>query len=110
MIHKMRLVNFAFEAIKNGTKDIEVRLNDEKRQLIEVGDKIEFTNLDSGEVIIADVINLYHFDTFSDLFDSFERSKLGLKDTDNADIMYEFYTEDEEKKYGALGIEIKINK
>lgn len=31
MMHKMRLVNFAFMAIKKGKKDIEVRLNDEKR-------------------------------------------------------------------------------
>ena len=42
MVHKMRLVDFAFNAIKNGTKDIEVRLNDEKRQLINIGDTILF--------------------------------------------------------------------
>ena len=40
MIHKMRLVDFAFSAIKDRKKDIEVRLNDEKRQLINIGDII----------------------------------------------------------------------
>ena len=30
MIHKIRLVNFAFEKIKNKEKDIEVRLKDEE--------------------------------------------------------------------------------
>ena len=34
MVYKMRLVVFAFKAIKNKGKDIEVRLNDEKRRLI----------------------------------------------------------------------------
>ncbi len=28
----MKLVDFAFKAIKNGEKDIDVRLNDEKRE------------------------------------------------------------------------------
>lgn len=109
MVHKMRLVDFAFKAIKNGTKDIEIRLNDEKRQLIKIGDKIEFKNLDTDEVIIVDVINLYHFDSFADLFDNFKRDRLGLKEDDKADIMNSFYTKDEEKKYGVLGIQIKIN-
>ena len=31
MIHKMKLVNFAFQLFKNGEYDVKVRLNDEKR-------------------------------------------------------------------------------
>ncbi len=31
-MHEMKLVDFAFKAIKNGEKDIDVRLNDEKRE------------------------------------------------------------------------------
>ena len=45
MIHNMKLVDFAFNAIKNKEKDIELRLNDEKRSLINVGDTIIFTNI-----------------------------------------------------------------
>lgn len=40
----MRLHNSPFKLIKNGTKTIELRLNDEKRKLIKVGDIIRFTN------------------------------------------------------------------
>ena len=109
MIHKMKLVDFAFDAIKNGTKDIEIRLNDEKRRLINIGDKIEFTNIDNGDIILVDVINLHHFDSFNDLFDTFPNKRLGLNDTDNASIMNNFYTKEEEKEYGVLGIEIRIN-
>lgn len=36
----MRLHNKPFELIKNGSKSIELRLNDEKRKLIKVGDII----------------------------------------------------------------------
>ena len=108
MIHKMRLVDFAFKAMKDGRKDIEVRLNDEKRQLINIGDIIEFTNLDTGEVINVEVINLYKYNSFLELFDAFPHSRLGLKDTDDESIMNNFYTLEEQKKYGALGIQIKL--
>ena len=43
-MHEMRLNNGPFELIKNGTKTIEIRLNDEKRSLIKEGDIIEFEN------------------------------------------------------------------
>lgn len=106
MIHKMRLVDFAFKGVREGTKDIEVRLNDEKRQLIKIGDIIEFTNLDTDEILRVKVVNLYKYDTFKELFDSFPHARLGLKDTDNESIMNSFYTLEEQNKYGALAIEI----
>ncbi len=49
MIHKMRLVDFAFNKIKNKEKDIEVRLNDEKRRLIKIEDIIEFEHFYTKE-------------------------------------------------------------
>ena len=108
MIHKMKLVDFAFKAIKNKEKDIEIRLNDEKRRLIDVGDIIEFVHIDTKEIIKTEVINLYHFDTFKELFDKFDNKRLGLKENDNASIMDKFYTKEEQEKYGALAIEIKL--
>ena len=44
MIYKMRLKNSPFKAIKSGTKKVELRLNDEKRKLINEHDIIEFEN------------------------------------------------------------------
>ena len=43
MKHYMKLKNDPFIKIKNKTKTIEMRLNDEKRKKINVGDIIEFT-------------------------------------------------------------------
>ena len=42
MIHRMNLDSNPFEMIKNGTKTIELRLNDDKRRKIKVGDYIIF--------------------------------------------------------------------
>ena len=110
MIHRMKLVDFAFNEIVNGHKDIEVRLNDEKRQLIKIGDTIEFTNLDTNEMIKVIVVNLYKFNNFYKLFNAFPRCRLGLKDSDDASIMNNFYSEEDQNKYAALGIQIKLIK
>ena len=57
------------QKIKNGTKTIEFRLYDEKRQQVKIGDKIEFSKLpDLQETLIVDVIDLYREDTFENLF------------------------------------------
>lgn len=42
MKHEMKLQSEYFEFIKEGTKRIEIRLNDEKRRKIKLGDTIEF--------------------------------------------------------------------
>ena len=108
MVHSMKLVDFAFKAIKNRKKDIELRLNDEKRRLINVGDIIEFKHIDTGETIKVEVINLHKYDTFEELFSKFDHKRFGLSDSDDASIMDNFYSKEEQDKYGALGIEIKL--
>lgn len=108
MVHKMRLVDFAFKAIKNREKDIELRLNDEKRRLINIGDIIEFEHIDTKEIIRVEVTNLYKYDTFEELFKQFDHKRFGLNDSDEAITMDNFYTKEEQAKYGALGIEIKL--
>lgn len=56
MLHKMKLN----ERIKNGTKTIEFRLFDEKRQQIKVGDQIEFSKLPNlQEKLLVNVTELY---------------------------------------------------
>lgn len=65
----MKLNESPFERIKNGTKTIEFRLYDEKRQQIKIGDQIEFLKLpDLQEKLLVDVIDLYKEDTFEYLF------------------------------------------
>jgi len=46
--HELNLATIPFEAIKTGNKNVESRLYDEKRKLINLGDEIEFTNKETG--------------------------------------------------------------
>lgn len=108
MLHKMKLNERFFEEIKNGTKTIEFRLFDEKRQQIKVGDQIEFSKLPSlKEKLIVDVIELYKDNTFKNLFEKLYNNKEEI--TKKIKKMYEIYSPEKEKDYGVLGIKIKIN-
>ena len=108
MIHKMKLNESPFERIKNGTKTIEFRLFDEKRQQIKVGDQIEFSKLpDLQEKLLVDVVELYREDTFENLFRKLYTNKEEI--TRKTKAMYEIYSPEKEQQYGILGIKIKIN-
>lgn len=53
MKHQVKLNNSPFEKIANSTKTIELRLYDEKRQKLNVGDEIVFSNSEEYNVIIG---------------------------------------------------------
>ena len=108
MIHKMKLNESPFERIKNGTKTIEFRLYDSKRQKVKIGDKIEFSKLpDLQEKLLVDVIDLYREDTFEKLF---RKLLLDEEEIDQkAKSMYNIYSPEKEQQYGVLGIKLKIN-
>ena len=105
MIYRMKLQNEPFKQIKKGIKKIEIRLNDEKRKIFEINDYIEFTNITTLEIMFVKITNLYHFKNFEDLFNYFDKSTLGCGSYEE---MYKYYSREEEKKYGVLGIEIKV--
>ena len=106
MIHKMKLKEEPFEKIKNGTKTIEFRLYDEKRQKIKIGDKIEFSKLpDLQEKILVDVLDIYKDRTFRELFERLIENKEEIERKTKS--MYRFYSKEQEEQYGVVGIKIK---
>lgn len=110
MKYEMNLHNAPFNLIKSGTKTIELRLNDEKRQKIKIGDIIEFTNRTTNEKIMTKVKALYHYQSFSELYKHFDKIKLGYseKEEANPSDMELYYSQEEQNKYGVLGIEIEL--
>lgn len=107
MIHKMKLQESPFERIKNGTKTVEFRLYDEKRSKIKIGDQIEFSKLpDLQETILVDVLDLYREDTFENLFKKLFTDEDEIKKKTKS--MYQYYSPDEEKQYGVVGIKISL--
>lgn len=112
MIHNMRLHNEPFELIKNGTKTIELRLNDEKRSLIKKNDIILFENRKNAEIIRTKVIKLHKYDSFEELYKHFDKVSLGYNFNEVASYkdMEKYYSKEDQNKYGVLGIEIELIK
>ena len=110
MTHEMKLQPKYYDYILTGTKRIEIRLNDEKRRQIKIGDTITFTNRGNNDQISTVVINLHKYDSFEELYKHFDKVSLGYKENEIADPkdMELYYSKEEQDKYGVLGIEIKL--
>lgn len=111
MTHQMKLQPAPFAAIQAGTKTIESRLFDEKRQHVQPGDDIVFYNaINLDKTITVQVIELLRYPTFSLLFADFKPSVFGgesIQVLENQ--IYSFYSKEEEAEYGVVGIRIKAS-
>ena len=109
-VHKMKLNAAPFEMIKSGEKTIELRLYDEKRQKIKAGDDIIFTNTDTGEKICATVKKLHLFASFEELYKTLTLLQCGYTAEDigtaHPSDMTQYYSVEEQQKYGVVGIEL----
>lgn len=111
MLHQMKLQPKYFDYIQNGTKRIELRLNDEKRSIIQLGDEIEFLKEpELNDSMKVKVSGLLRYLSFSDLFKDFDISILSdnsMTKEELLNVLQEFYTIERQKKYGVLGIRIE---
>ena len=113
MVHHMNLYPEPFSKIKSGEKDIELRLLDEKRQKIKVGDLIEFTNTENDKLKLnAVVVALHEFISFKDLYNSLPLLRCGYTkenvDKASSTDMDAYYSKEKQQKYHVIGIEVKV--
>lgn len=113
MVHEMKLREVPFKNIKSGRKTVELRLFDEKRRKLEIGDHIVFARLpDEEEKITVSVQALLRFASFEDLFELIPPEKCGYNagtSTREAALgMRRYYSEEKEKEYGVIGISISV--
>ncbi len=110
MRHNMNLHISPFCSIKSGQKTIEMRLCDEKRALIQIGDEIEFCQRESQEKILTRVRNLTKFRDFAELYAQYDKCALGYKEDEIANPydMSQYYNDEQIKLYGVLAIELEL--
>lgn len=113
MRHSMKLQTKPFEAIANGSKTIELRLFDEKRQQVRIGDEIEFTELSENKrKVLTKVVALHRFPSFKELYGVLQLGKCGYSESEIKDASPEdmdaYYSPKEQKEYGVVGIKIEL--
>lgn len=109
MIHNMNLQDNPFESIDKGIKTVEMRLYDEKRRKINIGDIILFDNDNTDKLIKTEVESLHIFRDFTELYNFFDKISLGYEEDEvvNPVDMSQYYSDEDIKKYGVVGIKIK---
>lgn len=111
MLHNMKLHCQPFDKIARGEKDIELRLFDEKRRQLNVGDEIRFTCSQRDCVLIAVVESLHVYDNFKQLYDTEPLERCGynsdtIVSASHTD-MQQYYSKEEELRNGVVAIHLK---
>lgn len=113
MLYQMKLLTEPFEKMKAGQKTVEIRLNDEKRQLINVGDSIEFSKLPGLiEKLHVEVVELKNYQNFKEMIDNLDIEVFGypaeFSKEKFIEMIYSIYSPKQEKEFGVLAIKIKL--
>ena len=111
MEHILKLQPKYFEYINKGTKKIELRLYDEKRKKINIGDTIIFQKEPELESTMkVKVVGILKYNTFKELLKDFNIELLSDKSMTKQElltILEEFYPQEKQKQYGVVGIRIE---
>ena len=114
MEYEFKLQPKYYDFILKGTKRIEIRLNDEKRQLIKKGDIIKFLKEpELKEFFKVRVIDLLKYKTFKDMVKDYDISIIADKSVTKNNLLEDlenFYPLEKQKQYGVLGIKFELIK
>ena len=113
MVVNMKLSSEPFKKIEEGTKTVELRLLDEKRKGIQVGDYIKFSDLGSTNIIVTKVVELTYANSFEELFSKItDKNSMGFSEDatlqDMIEDMETYYSKEEQGQYGVVGIGIEV--
>lgn len=110
MQHQMKLATEPYNNIASGKKLIESRLYDEKRQQISIGDQIIFSENDKPENSVTTVVKgILRYQTFRELFADHDPALFGEESRDFLLTQIKsFYSDEDEQKYGVVGVRLEL--
>lgn len=114
MKHEMKIKAIYFEKIKKGEKIYEVRLNDEKRRAMDVGDVLVLKKEpDQVEELYLEIKDLVYFDSFDEMVNTLPSEKIGFAGMEKqaiVDVYHSFYSPADERKHGVVAIKVQVMK
>ena len=113
MVHEMKLHDEPFLMIERGEKIFELRLWDEKRKKLSVGDTIVFTmSRDASRSMTVEVVGLHRFASFDALYEALPLDKCGYRadeiETASPSDMEAYYSKEEQRQNGVVAIEVRV--
>lgn len=111
MHHEMSLRPGPFAKIADGSKRYELRLHDEKRRLISVGDTITFTCTADERTVQVRVMSLHPFTSFAELYSALPLTACGYAQENAASAspkdMEKYYPPEKQAQHGVLAIGVE---
>lgn len=106
----MKLATEPYNKIALGKKLIESRLYDEKRQQISIGDQVVFSENDKPENTVTTVVKgILRYQTFKELFADHDPALFGEESRDFLLTQIKsFYSDEDEQKYGVVGVHLEL--
>ena len=100
-----------FTYVKNGQKTVEGRLFKGLYTEVKTGDHIEIQTENEKESFVVEVVGVNQHESFKELLEK-ESLKKVLPNAETIEegieIYRQFYTEEQEKEYGVVGIEVRV--
>lgn len=107
-IHDLKLIAKYFDLIKEGKKIYELRMNDDKRKEIKIGDEVCFLKEPYlKEYLYKKVVNLHYFKDFKELSENINVKLTGFDSKGELIETMENIYKDKLSKYKVVAIEIK---
>ena len=107
----MKLNAEMFEKVKSGKKTYEVRLLDEKRQKVGVGDTIIFKKQpELIDGVVVKVVEARVFQSFEQMAMTLSLASVGFENKDARQVAryyHKIYTKQEEEQYGVVAFKIQ---
>lgn len=108
-VFEMKLRPDPFNRICSGEKTIEYRLHDEKRSLLNKGDYIRFTEIaDEERTVLVEIVDIFTAPSFLALEQKLVETGLLAKGSFSPIGMRDYYSVEDEEKYGVIGIKIRV--
>lgn len=107
----MQLIHPQWLLIKSGLKTIEIRLNDAKRQALQVGDIVNFIDLTTGQQLTTQLIDITRFASFESLLSEYTAvqvgSALGTPVTQMVQEMLTLYSPVQVAQSGVVALQVR---
>ncbi len=107
----LHLKDEIFDLVKYGSKNIEIRLYDEKRKKLNVGDTLIFyKNEDESKKVIAEVEELNIFDNIEELVNNYDLRNMYFENSSKEElisIFNEIYSKDKQEEYKVVAIKFE---
>jgi len=111
-VNVMHLDPRPFDLIKCGIKTVEIRLNDEKRRKIKVGDSVYFVRRSQRpQVLKVEVVALQSFASFDEVYSAYDSTALGFRGATLMEFLenyYAIYSDEKEYEFGVLAMQVKV--